>query len=158
MATDTPETLTVIPEIVEELADIPEELTETCADSGPDATQESCHDNSDVAPHTAETAPESAVEQPAKKKPGRPAGSRNKGPPKPRAKRVVVSEAVEYAPPPRVEYAPPPSPERSQWNAQHQPIPTEPHNEMAALMLKLLSGQSMERQRRKDAQRKAWFS
>ena len=93
-----------------------------------------------------------------KRKPGRPAGALNKRPPKPRAKRVVVSEAVEYAPPPRVEYAPPPSPKRSQWDAQHQPIPTEPHNEMAALMLKLLSGQSMERQRRKDAQRKAWFS
>ena len=149
MATDTPETLTVIPETVEEPADIPEELIETCADSG--------HDNSDVAPHTAETTPESAVEQPAKKKPGRPAGSRNKGPAKPRAKRVAVSEAVEYAPPPRVD-APPPSPKRSQWDAQHQPIPTEPHNEMAALMLRLLSGQSAERQRRKDAIRRSWFA
>ena len=150
MATDTPETLTVLPEILEELADIPEELTETCADSDSVARQQSCHDNSDVAPHTAETAPESAVEQPAKKKPGRPAGSRNKGPAKPRAKRVAVSEAVEYAPPP--------SPERSQWDAQHQPIPVEAKTEMAELMLRLLSGQSADRQRRKDALRRSWFA
>ena len=157
MATDTPETLTVIPETVEEPADIPEELIETCADSGPDAAQESCHDNSDIAPHTAETAPESAVEQPAKKKPGRPAGSRNKGPAKPRAKRVAVSEAVEYTPPPRVD-APPPSPRRLQWDAHHQPIPVEAKTEMAELMLRLLSGHSAERQRKKDILRRSWFA
>jgi len=93
-----------------------------------------------------------------KRKPGRPAGARNKGPPKPRAKRVVVSEAVEYAPPPRVEYAPPPSPERSQWDAQHQPIPIEAKTEMAELMLRLLSGQSAERQRKKDILRRSWFA
>jgi hypothetical protein len=145
MAAETPETLVVIPETDE---DIPEELTDI-----PE------NDSSAVALHIAETAPESAVEQPAaKKKPGRPAGSRNKGPPKPRAKRVVVSEAVEYAPPPRVEDAPPPSPERSQWDAQHQPIPTDAKTEMAELMLRLLSGQSAERQRRKDALRRSWFA
>ena len=88
-----------------------------------------------------------------KRKPGRPAGSRNKQPAKPRAKRVVVSEAVEYAPPPPP--APSPAP---RWDAQHQPIPTEAKTEMAELMLRLLSGQAMERQRRKDAQRRAWFS
>ena len=85
-----------------------------------------------------------------KRKPGRPAGSKNKQAAKPRAKRVVVSEAVEYAPPP-----PAPTP---RWDAQHQPIPTEAKTEMAELMLRLLSGQAMERQRRKDAQRRAWFS
>jgi hypothetical protein len=100
-----------------------------------------------IAPEIEETQTE-VVESPErilspKRKPGRPNGSRNKQPTKPRAKKVVVSEVVE--PPPR-------------WDAQHQPIPTEPHNEMAALMIKMLSGQSMERQRRKDAQRKAWFS
>ena len=88
-----------------------------------------------------------------KRKPGRPAGSKNKQPAKPRAKRVVVSEAVEYAPPPPP--APSPAP---RWDAQHQPIPTEAKTEMAELMLRLLSGQAMERQRRKDAQRRAWFS
>ena len=85
-----------------------------------------------------------------KRKPGRPAGSRNKGPAKPRPKRVVVSEAVEYAP------EPPPATPR--WDAQHQPIPTKATTEMAELMLRMLSGQAMERQRRKDEQRRAWFS
>ena len=87
-----------------------------------------------------------------KRKPGRPAGSKNKQAAKPHAKRVVMSEAVEYAPPP-----PTPSP-APRWDAQHQPIPTEAKTETAELMLKLLSGQAMERQRRKDAQRRAWFS
>ena len=108
-----------------------------------------------IAPEIEETQTE-VVESPErilspKRKPGRPKGSRNKQPTKPRAKKVVVSEVVEYAP----ELHPEPPP---RWDAQHQPIPTEPHNEMAALMIKMLSGQSMERQRRKDAQRKAWFS
>jgi hypothetical protein len=64
---------------------------------------------------------------------------------------VVVSEAVEAQPPP-------PAPPPPRWDAQHQPIPTEAKTEMAELMLRLLSGQAMERQRRKDAQRRAWFS
>ena len=85
----------------------------------------------------------------AKRKPGRPSGSRNKGPSKPRAKKVVVSEPV-------VTSSRAPSPSR--WDAQHQPIPTQATTEMAELMLRLLSNQSMERQRRKDAQRRAWFS
>ena len=101
----------------------------------------------------AEEPPEEAQSAPAepKRKPGRPSGSKNKQPAKPRAKRVVVSEAVEYAPPP------PPAP-TPRWDAQHQPIPTEAKTEMAELMLRLLSGQATERQRRKDAQRRAWFS
>ena len=105
-----------------------------------------------VSAEKTEEPPEEAQSAPAepKKRPGRPAGSRNKQPAKPRAKRVVVSEAVEYAPPP-------PTP---RWDAQHQPIPTEADakTEMAQLMLRLLSGQATERQRRKDAQRRAWFS
>ena len=155
MATDTPETLAVIAETDE---DIPEELTDIPENDSSAVAKRAFAKRAFAKLHT-ETAPESAVEQPAaKKKPGRPAGSRNKGPPKPRAKRVVVSEAVEYAPPPRVEYAPPPSPERSQWDAQHQPIPVEAKTEMAELMLRLLSGQSAERQRRKDALRRSWFT
>ena len=88
-----------------------------------------------------------------KRKPGRPASSKNKQPAKPRAKRVVVSEAVDYAPPP-------PSSPAPRWDAQHQPIAKEAdaNTEMAQLMLRLLSGQATERQRRKDAQRRAWFS
>ena len=147
MAAETPETPAVIAETVE---DIPQELTETRAKSAT-AEQQPSNGSSDVALHATETVPESDVEQPAKKKPGRPAGSRNKAPAKPRVKKVVVSEAVEYAPPPSPISSP-------RWDAQHQPIPIEAHNEMAALMLRMLSGQSMERQRRKEAQRKAWFS
>jgi len=105
-----------------------------------------------VSAEKTEEPPEEAQSAPAepKRKPGRPSGSKNKQPAKPRAKRVVVSEAVEYTPPP-------PTP---RWDAQHQPIPTEADakTEMAQLMLRLLSGQATERQRRKDAQRRAWFS
>ena len=130
-----------IQDIVQEIPEIaPDIAEEVVSEDVPEAVLE------DIPEDIPFVIPETVA---PKRKPGRPAGARNKGPPKPRAKRVVVSEAVEYAPPP--------TPERV-WDAQHQPIPTEPHNEMAALMLKLLSGQSMERQRRKDAQRKAWFS
>ena len=60
-------------------------------------------------PEPVETLSENPAELPEpKRKPGRPAGSKNKQPAKPHAKRVVVSEAVEYAPPP----APAPSPPR----------------------------------------------
>ena len=130
MATETPETVADIVDIPE---DIPEKLAEIAED---------------VAPAMAEAAPDSA-EPVEKKKPGRPAGSRNKGPSKPRAKKVVVSEAVEYAPP---------NPEPPQWDAQHQPIPIVAKTEMAELMLRLLTGQSAERQRKKDALRRSWFA
>ena len=139
-----------IQDIVQEIPEIaPDIAEEVVSEDVPEAVLE------DIPEDIPFVIPETVA---PKRKPGRPAGARNKGPPKPRAKRVVVSEAVEYAPPPRVEYAPPPSPERSQWDAQHQPIPTEAHNEMAALMLRLLSGQSAERQRRKDALRRSWFA
>ena len=135
MAESTP---LIAPEI-EDTATIEEEAV---AESAPaEKTQEP--------PKEAQSPPAELPEP--KRKPGRPAGSRNRQPAKPRAKRVVVSEAVEYAPPP------PPAP-TPRWDAQHQPIPTEAKTEMAELMLRLLSGQAMERQRRKDAQRRAWFS
>ena len=125
------ETQEIAPDIAEEAVseDVPEAVLEDIPEDIPFVIPET------VAP---------------KRKPGRPAGARNKAPAKPRAKRVVVSEAVEYAPPP--------SPERSQWDAQHQPIPTDAKTEMAELMLQLLSGQSAERQRRKDALRRSWFA
>ena len=97
---------------------------------------------------------EEPIGEPIKKKPGRPAGSRNKGPSKPRPKRkVVISEAVEY----EARDEPSAQPERI-WDAQHQPIPTEPNTEMAELMLKLLRGQAIERNQRRDAQRRSWFA
>ena len=97
---------------------------------------------------------EEPIEEPIKKKPGRPTGSRNKGPSKPRPKRkVVISEAVEY----EARDEPSAQPERI-WDAQHQPIPTEAKTEMAELMLKLLRGQAIERNQRRDAQRRSWFA
>ena len=131
MAEETP---TIAPEIAEELQEPPEKIEELVAERV----------------LVEETLPELVPE--SKRKPGRPAGSRNKGPAKPRPKRVVVSEAVEYAP------EPPPPPATPRWDAQHQPIPTKATTEMAELMLRMLSGQAMERQRRKDEQRRAWFS
>ena len=147
MAEDIP---FIAPEIEETLVTIEEEAV---SESLPAEKAEEAQSAPAALPLEREEAQSAPAELPEpKRKPGRPAGSRNKQPAKPRAKRVVVSEAVEYAPPP-----PTPSP-APRWDAQHQPIPTEAKTEMAELMLKLLSGQAMERQRRKDAQRRAWFS
>ena len=132
-----------IQDIVEETQEIaPDIAEEAVSEDAPEAVLE------DIPEDIPFVVPETVA---PKRKPGRPAGARNKGPPKPRAKRVVVSEAVAYAPPPSPE--PPP-----RWDAQHQPIPVEAKTEMAELMLRLLSGQSAERQRRKDALRRAWFA
>ena len=149
MAEDTP---TIAPDIAETPATIGEEVVSESLPAAEEAQSVPAalpleREETQSAP--AEAAERSEAAEP-KRKPGRPAGSRNKQPAKPRAKRVVVSEAVEAQPPP-----PAPSP---RWDAQHQPIPTEAKTEMAELMLRLLSGQAMERQRRKDAQRRAWFS
>ena len=133
------------PDIAPEVVDIVEETVEEIVEE----TLEPI--NEDV--ESAETVEKGGtIEQflpEAKRKPGRPSGSRNKGPSKPRKK--IVSEPV-------VAQSRAPSPPR--WDAQHQPIPTQDQatTEMAQLMLRLLSNQSMERQRRKDAQRRAWFS
>ena len=140
------ETLTIAPDIEEILETIeedvvPESLSAEEAKETPPELEE------------AESVLQELPPPEPKRKPGRPAGSKNRQPAKPRAKRVVVSEAVELQPPPPP--APTPAP---RWDAQHQPIPTEAKTEMAELMLRLLSGQAMERQRRKDAQRRAWFS
>jgi hypothetical protein len=97
---------------------------------------------------------EEPIGEPIKKKPGRPVGAKNKGPSKPRPKRkVVISKAVEY----EARDEPSAQPERI-WDAQHQPIPTEAKTEMAELMLKLLRGQAIERNQRRDAQRRSWFA
>ena len=158
MAEETP---LIAPEIEETPATIeeeavPESLPAEKAER--EARQQSCQETEAQSvpaalPLEREETQSAPAEPEPKRKPGRPAGSRNKQPAKPRAKRAVVSEAVEYAPPPPP--APSPAP---RWDAQHQPIPTEAKTEMAELMLRLLSGQASERQRRKDAQRRAWFS
>jgi len=129
------------PEITQRTIDIAPVISETVVEDDTPPVEQST---------VAETPPATIVEP--KRKPGRPAGARNKAPAKPRAKKLVVSEAVEVVPPPSPQPAPP------CWDAQHQPIPVNAQTEMAELMLKLLSGQATERQRRKDAQRRAWFS
>ena len=150
--------------MAEDIPTIAEEIAETPATMEEEAVSESLPaekaEEAQSAPAALPLEREETQSAPAelsepKRKPGRPAGSRNKQPAKPRAKRVVVSEAVEYAPPAAQLPAPSPAP---RWDAQHQPIPTEAKTEMAELMLRLLSGQAMERQRRKDERRRAWFS
>ena len=148
MAEDIP---FIAPEIEETLVTIEEEAV---SESLPAEKAEEAQSAPAALPLEREETQSAPAELPEpKRKPGRPAGSRNKQPAKPRAKRVVVSEAVDLQPPPPP--APSPAP---RWDAQHQRIPTEAKTEMAELMLRLLSGQAMERQRRKDERRRAWFS
>jgi hypothetical protein len=142
----TEETQTTAEEIVE----TPEEIVETPATIEEETVPDS------VPEEIAENPPEPQTLLEPKRKPGRPAGSRNREPAKPRAKKkvpVVVSEAVDIEPPP------PTTPtETPRWDAQHQPIPTETKTEIAELMLRLLSQQSSERIRRKDNLRRSWFA
>jgi hypothetical protein len=157
MAEETP---LIAPEIEETFVTIEEEAVSESLPAEREARQQSCQETEAQSvpaalPLEREETQSAPAEPEPKRKPGRPVGAKNKQPAKPRAKRVVVSEAVEVQPPPPP--APLPAP---RWDAQHRPIPTEAEatTEMAQLMLRLLSGQSMERQRRKDAQRRAWFS
>ena len=147
-------------EIAKDIADIQENDLET--QETPPETEEIVLETPVETPDNMETVLETVleneelIEEPIKKKPGRPAGSRNKGPSKPRPKRkVVISEAIEYEA--RDEPSAPAQPERI-WDAQHQPIPTEPNTEIAEMMLKLLRGQAIERNQRRDAQRRSWFA
>ena len=95
-----------------------------------------------------------ALEPTPKRKPGRPPGSKNKEPGKPRkprAKAVVVAEAV----------APPEPPEPEPYDTPALPgsrrIPTEARDSHEAMMLRLLSHQAKARQQNKVALWKSWF-
>ena len=81
---------------------------------------------------------------------GRPKGSLNKGPPKPRTKKTQIKESpVEEISPPAYE---PSSPKR---NLQ---MPTDPSSsDIAAAMLKLLQDQTYTRQARKQRLYQSWF-
>ncbi len=81
---------------------------------------------------------------------GRPRGSLNKGPSKPRAKKTRIKETpVEEDSPPVYE---PSSPKRN------RKIPTDPNSsEIAAAMLKLLQDQTYSRQARKQRLYQSWF-
>ena len=80
---------------------------------------------------------------------GRPKGSLNKGPPKPRAKKNAQIQETPLDPPPVYE---PSSPKR---NLQ---MPTDPtSSDIAAAMLKLLQDQTYTRQARKQRLYQSWF-
>ena len=120
-------------DIAEEVQDIAEDITETQAEeeSVPVVLEE-------VKP----------VMKPKAK--GRPKGSRNLQPSKPRAKKTQIQEAPVEAP--VGETYEPSSPKRD------LKIPTDPTtSEVAAAMLKLLQDQSYSRQSRKQRLYNSWF-
>ena len=120
-------------DIAEEIQDIAEDITETQAEeeSVPVVLEE-------VKP----------VMKPKAK--GRPKGSRNLQPSKPRAKKTQIQEAPVEAP--VGETYEPSSPKRD------LKIPTDPTtSEVAAAMLKLLQDQSYSRQSRKQRLYNSWF-
>ena len=100
----------------------------------------------------AEPLPAEVVALEPKRKPGRPAGSKNKEPGKPRkprAKAVAIEPVVPVSvEPPPEEYLPLPGSRR---------IPTEARDSREVLMLRLLSEQAGARQRNKVALWKSWF-
>ena len=128
------ESIQAIPlDIAEEVQDIAEDITETQAEeeSVPVVLEE-------VKP----------VMKPKAK--GRPKGSRNLQPSKPRAKKTQIQEAPVEAP--VGETYEPSSPKRD------LKIPTDPTtSEVAAAMLKLLQDQSYSRQSRKQRLYSSWF-
>jgi len=146
-------------EIAIDIAETEEIVSET--QETPPETEEIVSETQETPTENMETVLETVLEneeliEPIKKKPGRPKGAKNKGPSKPRPKKVVISKAIEYESRDE-EPSAPAQPERI-WDAQHQPIPTEAKTEMAELMLKLLRGQAIERNQRRDAQRRSWFA
>ncbi len=83
--------------------------------------------------------------KPIPKAKGRPRGSQNKGPSKPRAKKAQIQEAP-------VEYYEPEIPKRN------LKLPTDPgSSDIAAAMLKLLQDQAYTRQSRKQRLYNSWF-
>ncbi len=98
---------------------------------------------------------EDPVEEPpeAKRKPGRPTGSKSKIPGKPRAprqKRVVVVDA------PEEQEEIPEEIERVLPNSH--PIPTHGFDDRSVMMLAMLQQQADDRKNRKAALYKSWFS
>ena len=109
-----------------------------------------------------EDAPEPNVPEPAEatqscgvkpKAKGRPKGSQNKGPSKPRAKKVQIQETpVDTIAFPAINGYEPSSPKRN------LKLPTDPgSSDVAAAMLKLLQDQTYTRQARKQRLYQSWF-
>jgi hypothetical protein len=117
-----------IPEVAEDIPDIQEDIPDTL-------------------PNIALQITEPEKPKPKAKPKGRPKGAANKGPSKPRVKKVQVSE-VEVE-----ESAYEPSSPR-----RNLKIPTDPtSSEVAAAMLKMLQDQSFSRQNRKQRLYNSWF-
>jgi hypothetical protein len=97
---------------------------------------------------------EELIEQPIKKKPGRPKGAVNKGPSKPRPKRkvVIVEEPLE------TEEEALPISHVQQRDQYQRPLPTEPTDELSELLLSVLNRHQNKRVRRKTEQRRSWFA
>ena len=131
-------------DIAENITNIAEDITNIAED---DATIQDIE--KDIPEDVAVEVPEKPIKAKAK---GRPKGSANKGPPKPRAKKAQIQEApVEDASEPYEAYEPA-SPKRNLR------IPTDPtSSDVAAAMLKLLQNQTYSRQNRKQALYNSWF-
>ncbi len=124
-------------EIHEITLDIPEEIPLDIPDI-PNIPEE-------VSEQAAPAAPEN-IKPKAK---GRPKGSQNKGPSKPRAKKQIKEATVEEESPPACE---PSSPRRN------LKLPMDPtSSDIAAEMLRLLQDQTYSRQARKQRLYSSWF-
>ena len=131
-----------------DIQEIPLDIEETLADIA-DITEDSHQIVEDIAEIPSQVEPE----KPKPKAKGRPKGAANKGPSKPRAKKVQVKEEEieESAPSHRLEYEPS-SPKRN------LKLPTDPStSDVAAAMLKMLQDQSFSRQNRKQRLYNSWF-
>ena len=125
-----------IPLDIQDNTEIIENTTEIMEDNAEDITQviEDIQEIPEVKP----------VKPKAK---GRPKGAPNKGPPKPRAKKVQIQEAPIEEP----RAYEPSSPRRN------LKIPDPSSSDVAAAMLKLLQDQSFSRQSRKQKLYNSWF-
>ena len=96
-----------------------------------------------------------ALEPTPKKKPGRPVGSKNKQPGKPRKPRAKAVAVPVHAP--RPSEPEPYEPYDAPALPGSRRIPTEARDSREAMMLRLLSHQANARQQNKVALWKSWF-
>ncbi len=134
----------------ESIQEIPLDIAEQVEDIAEHIAEIEAEDEPIVAPPVRPVEEVKPVIKPKAK--GRPRGSLNKGPSKPRAKKTQIQETpVEHGQdsPPAYE---PSSPKRN------LKLPTDPStSDVAAAMLKLLQDQSYSRQSRKQRLYNSWF-
>ena len=134
----------------ESIQEIPLDITEQVEDIAEHIAEIEAEDEPIVAPPVRPVEEVKPVIKPKAK--GRPRGSLNKGPSKPRAKKTQIQETpVEHGPdsPPAYE---PSSPKRN------LKLPTDPStSDVAAAMLKLLQDKSFSRQSGKQRLYNSWF-